>query len=388
MLSKDIETILIKYLNKQASVDEMEILENWLENTENEKLFLEYVKVNYLIDVNLQNYDKSKFLIELLGLIKDEQRKSIKFNKKAVLRYAAIFLIFVSIASVYKLVYQTQEPSVTTMNEVVLKSENGLVNILKSNGTSQIKNREGKTLFDKIENALIYSNEQTVDALIYNTLIVPYGRRFSLTLSDGTIIQLNSGTSIKFPIKFLAGQERKVFIEYGEAFFEVAKDTKHPFIVNNNNIDIKVLGTQFNVSAYPEDQSTTTVLVEGSVQLYDRTNPLQPTHTIIKPGEQAFWKQSKNGFSVSNADIESQTGWREGKIVLKSLPFNQMIVKLQRHYNVDIECNDNQLNNEIITSTFKEESIEDVLELINEIHHIKYEVKGRNIKINKYESKK
>ena len=388
MITDKIENAIVKFLNNQASAPEMDLLESWLEDTENEKLFLEYVRVNYFIDLAVATFDKTKLLDEVSAVIRADKKKSSRFNPKKLLRYAAVFLILLSSFGVYKFFFAsqiTQDVSQIAMNEVVLKSENGMVTVLYPNGTSQIKNRAGEVLFKKMDNTLVYNENQETNALVYNTLTVPYGRRFSLELSDGTKLQVNAGTSIRFPVKFIKGQERKVFVEYGEAFFDVAKDSKHPFIVNNNNIDIKVLGTQFNVSAYPEDKTTTTVLVEGSVQLFD--NSKSKSGTFIKPGYQAIWSPVKQNFEVKQADIESQTGWRSGKIVLRSLPFNQMIIKLQRHYNVDIVCNENQLKNEIITATFDEEGIEDVLKLINEIHPIKYEIKGRKITIENNKSK-
>jgi len=385
MISIDIENTIVKFLNNQASVTEMEILEQWLDDPNNEKLFFEYIKVNYLIDVNIQNYDKSKFLTQLSYLIKNDQKKLYKMKQQKVLRYAAVFVIFISLVATINFIFPNQEPSVTAINEVVLKSENGLVSVLNPSGISEIRDRAGEVLYKKIDNSLIYTGSSSVKSLVYNTLTVPYGRKFSITLSDGTKVQLNSGTSIKFPVKFIKGQDRKVFIEYGEAFFDVAKDAKHPFVVNNNDINIKVLGTQFNVSAYPEDKAITTVLVEGAVQLFDNSNlnSKNQKNTIIKPGQQAVWAQNKRNFDVSKADIETHTGWLDGKIVLKSLPFKKMVVKLQRHYDVNITCNDEQLSNEIMTATFDEESIEEVLKLINEIHQIKYEMKGRNISIYK-----
>src|SRR5690606_36367432 len=105
------------------------------------------------------------------------------------------------------------------------------------------------------------------DKLAYNTLKIPFGKKFRLQLSDGTMVHINSGSTLKYPIKFIAGENRQVYLD-GEAFFDVAKDKKHPFIVNADNLNVRVLGTHFNVSNYPEDAVTDVVLVEGSVGMY------------------------------------------------------------------------------------------------------------------------
>ena len=384
MITNTIENTIVNYLNNQATVAEMEVLEAWLADKNNEKLFLEYVKLNFLIDINTKSFDKVSLLEAVALEMKKDKKQKAPFKIQSLLRYAAIFVLLIGSVWIYSLLQNSNvNQSNTSINEVVLKSENGLVNILDQTGTSQIKNREGDVLFQKIDNSLSYSESQKTEGLVYNTLIVPYGRQFSIQLSDGTKVELNAGTSIKFPVKFLKGQERKVFIEYGEAFFDVAKDTEHPFIVNNYDVDIKVLGTQFNVSAYPEDESITTVLVEGSVKLIGQTNSNDKKESILQPGYKAVWSDGNKDFEINEADIEMQTGWRTGKIVLKSLAFKQMIIKLQRHYDVQIESNDEELNNEIITATFEEENMEDVLKLINEIHPITYQVEGRKVKIRK-----
>jgi ferric-dicitrate binding protein FerR (iron transport regulator) len=378
MIADQIENLIVKYLNAEASASEMDALEAWLEENENDKLFIDYVKVNYLVDINTKQFDSKHLLEELSALVQEEKQKTIRMRAQKLMRYAAVFVLFIFSSYWVTTYVLTPQASEQTLNEVVLKSENGLVNVLNSKGESQIKNREGDVLFEKKDNKLTYNSAKNIDKLVYNTLTVPYGRQFSITLSDGTHVDLNAGTSIRFPVKFIEGQNRKVFIEYGEAFFDVAKDAKHPFIVNNNTMDIRVLGTQFNVSAYPEDEHVSTVLVEGAVQLTEQS---QEGKTLLKPGYKAIWTESYKNFEVSEADIELHTGWRSGKIVLKSLPFTQMVKKLERHYNVKIESKDQNLNNEVITATFDEENIEQVLQLINEIHPIDYDVDGRQVNI-------
>ena len=108
-------------------------------------------------------------------------------------------------------------------------------------------------------NKIVYDTETTLEKLVYNTIKIPYGKRFELQLSDGTIVHLNSGTTLKYPVKFIASGNRQVFLD-GEAFFDVAKDKTHPFVVNADNLNVRVLGTHFNVSNYPEDKLTDIVL--------------------------------------------------------------------------------------------------------------------------------
>src|SRR5690606_15066526 len=135
-------------------------------------------------------------------------------------------------------------------------------------------------------------DQQPDEVLIYNELVVPYGKRMKLILSDSSIVHINSGTRLKYPVKFLKNKDRKVFLE-GEAFFEVSKSKTASFIVNTDNIDIRVLGTRFNVSSYANDNSVYTVLVEGSVELNttDSAKNDEKKYVLI-PGQIASWDKS------------------------------------------------------------------------------------------------
>jgi ferric-dicitrate binding protein FerR (iron transport regulator) len=133
------------------------------------------------------------------------------------------------------------------------------------------------------------------------------------------------------------------------------------------------LGTQFNVSSYPEDKNVTTVLVEGAVGLYPSESKYEPKKsTILKPGYKADWKKSDDSISIEKADVEFYTAWINGRILLKHMKFNSIIKKLERHYNVKIINNNKTLGEEYITATFDIETIDQVFEVISEIHPIKF----------------
>lgn len=379
-MHQEIEVAIVNFLNQQANVAELELLENWLKDASHDEEFLLYVKTNYLLDVQTKDFDKNSLLNELSSRIQKHKVIQLQTTVRRFMKYASIVVLLIAayLATQFFINSPTTN-SESALNEVVLKSENGLITVLQQDGEFTLENREGIALGKKVNNTLVYQENKANQRLVYNTLTVPYGKQFTVLLSDGTSVQLNAGTSIRFPENFLEGQERKVFIEYGEAFFDVAKDENNPFIVHTNDMDIKVLGTQFNVSAYPEDEAVSTVLVEGAVQLMDTSQ--QPKQALLQPGYQAVWKPQQAAFEIREADIDLHTGWRTGRIVLKSLAFHQMITKLQRHYDVQIQCNDAQLMNEVITATFDEEDIEDVLQLINKIHPIHYTINGRTIQI-------
>lgn len=249
---------------------------------------------------------------------------------------------------------------------ITLQLDNGTIQTISEDGNRTIINQEGAIVGSQQGTSINYSGNNTNNTLIYNTLSIPNGKLFDLVLSDGTKVKLNSGSSIKYPVQFLPGNHRKVFLR-GEAYFEIAKDTENPFIVNANDLEVQVLGTQFNLSYYPEDPEITTVLVEGSVELYkEGADKNSNTVTRLRPGQKAEWKSAEKEMSVKQVDTELYTAWKEGYLLFKATPFSIIKTKLERHFNITIEDKDKRMENEVYTATFKEETIEEILEAFKE----------------------
>ena len=384
MISKKIQNIVIKYFSHQASISQLEELELWLENSDNEKEFLKYVKVNYLININLQEFNTLKSERKLLDFISQE-KKTFRIQKtKIFLKYAAAILILISTGIFYQYNFRTTENiSDKKSQNITLKTDNGTIKVLNQNGTLEIEDSNGNVIGNQNKNTIVYSTKSSVEKLAYNTITVPYGKRFAVKLSDGTKVHLNAGTSFRYPVKFLKGKDRQVFVETGEAYFDVVEDSKHPFIVNNNNLNIRVLGTKFNMSSYPEDSNIRTVLIEGSVSLYASQEKYNINKsTLLKPGFLADWNKNNNSIKVQKADVEIYTAWIDGRVILKHMTFNSIIKKLERHYNVEIINNNKDFDKEFITATFDIETIAQVLEVIKEIHPINYSIINNKITIN------
>lgn len=384
MISKKIQNILTKYLSNQASFSDLEQLEQWLENPANKNEFINYVKINYLIDMNTQKFNTDESEKKLLNFILKE-KKAYKLNGvRTFFKYAAAVVVLIFGAYFYHTSTISNLEEVTIPSDkITLKTDDGTIQIIDEKGSYKIKDKKGNLIGSQNGTELVYENKETIEKLIYNTLTVPYGKRFAVELSDGTKVHLNAGTSLKYPVKFLKGRNRQVFIETGEAYFDVAKDPNHPFIVNNSKTSVRVLGTQFNMSAYPEDANITTVLVEGSVSLYSSEEEYNiKTSTLLKPGFKADWNRRSNIIEIEKADVEIYTAWIDGKIILKHMTFNSIIKKLERHYDVEIVNNDKDLGKEFITATFDIETIEQVFEVIDEIHPINYKINKNKIIIN------
>lgn len=342
---------------------------------------------NTLISKNKENIFKS-------DLHKQDVKKTIqtnvnyyKKNKKDFnwLNIAAsiVLLISAGVGFSYYQGYFNNEPTLVVETEnIILQLENGNTQIIKEDGATQLVDVKGNVIGKQKGSQLVYSSDVEKDTLIYNTLTIPYGKRFKLLLSDGTNVHLNAGTSLKYPVKFIKGEKRQVFLN-GEAYFSVAKDTDHPFIVNVNEIDVRVLGTEFNISSYPEDDQINTVLVEGSVDIYKKDEVYNAeTATNLKPGFKATWQKTENKISVEKANIEMHTAWIDGRIIFRCVTFKNMIKKLERHYNVVIVNNNKWLNNEEFGASFDIETIDQVFETLNTNYDIDYTIEDNQIIIN------
>jgi transmembrane sensor len=192
-------------------------------------------------------------------------------------------------------------------------------------------------------------------ALVTETVTTPYGARTSFKLPDGSEVWINSGTTISFPRQF--GEVRNVELS-GQAFFHVLKDGK-PFVVKTGFGKVEVMGTSFDVKAYPSENFETT-LVEGSVKVRDLTNQV----ATLKPGEQSIITPM-NDFRVKEVKTELITSWKDGKLIFVKEPFANVARELERWYNVKIELQGERLKKLGYTGTIELETFGEVLELIN-----------------------
>lgn len=329
------------------------------------------------------NIDKEKNR-QWKKLKKDGKRNQKVFVLRSWQKVAAIFIGVLSLSYLYDFNNRTFPESSTNkveVNEITLQLSDGSIQTIDSQNSTQILNNDGKVVVTQKKGSLTYKNKNATDELVYNELKVPYGKKIKVALSDGTVVHLNAGTSLKYPVNFIRGKQREVFLN-GEAYFDVAKDSLHPFAVFADELGVRVLGTQFNISSYQEDSNISTVLVEGSVELFDSKKPLETS--LLVPGYMAAWNKFDKNISMNKVDVNLYTGWMDGKMIFRGISFKNMIKKLERSYNVSISSNNEELNNEIFSATFHVdiESIEKVLEYINLQQPFTYTIEEKQITIN------
>jgi len=207
----------------------------------------------------------------------------------------------------------------------------------------------------------------------YKCVTNPLGTRTSLTLPDGSKVNLNAGSTLRYPEKF-SGIERKVELS-GEAFFDVTHDTQKPFIVKTSSINVRVLGTAFNVEAFPDAEEVNTTLVRGKVILEKEVDHKTTSITEMEPSERAVYQVKKQNLSLSKeTNLEQYIAWKDKKLVFLDDPIDEVAKKLERWYNVSVQIQGEELKKSHFTGTFTDETIERVLTLLSVSSPIDYKI--------------
>ena len=309
--------------------------------------------------------------------------KSYKQNKKqynSLVRIAAGIIILFSLGF---LLYQLTNKDDEINYSAIIDSLPGLENtklILADDSKIDIDKEESNIEYGE-DGILVLDEERIVDnnklnsrkageEIAMNQIIVPRGRRANISFSDGTKLWLNSGSRAVYPVAF-SGSKREIYIE-GEAYLEVTKEKNKPFIVKTKSMDVRVLGTSFNINAYSEEQEISVVLVEGSVEI-KRANKKIKLSPNQKFGYNIVTQKTE---IVEDINVLEYIGWKDGWLLCNSEALKSLFKKLEMYYDVDILVKDT------IVETYKtsgklelKENIEDVLKVISITAPIKYAVK-------------
>lgn len=382
MTEKKSERLIVKFITNKANQEEIEMLTKWLEEGNNKRVFKDFVKTNYAIDYVFQSYDSSEVKKQLSEIILKDNNIFYTRRFSSYYKYAAILLLFLGCFYFYKnsgLFHSKENVVIPRQDEIVLQLDNESVETIDPTAARNVTDKYGKVIGQQNKNRLVYSTNYSNDKLVYNTLKIPYGKTFEVQLSDGTIVHMNSGTSLRYPVQFLKNQNRKVYL-MGEAYFEVAKDKAHPFTVNTQELDVEVLGTKFNVNTYSDDLTTDVVLVEGKVSLY-KDKKTSNNQVYLTPGLKGTNIKGKSVITTETVNTDYYTAWVKGSLVFKNAPFSEIIKKLERHYNVTFINKNKMLGKEIFNGRFDNEPIEAVLKYFSDSYAIDYIIQDDKITI-------
>jgi hypothetical protein len=270
----------------------------------------------------------------------NQKRRTIILS---LMKYAAVAVIFAVIGGL--VVYLKSDN-----NESVYKQMAGQIVQIPSEGKGPVLiTASGENLnLKKTSSSVDYTKTGTVvlnndsvlktvaeDSKAMNQLIIPYGNQSKLTLADNTVVWLNAGSRLVYPTAF-SGKTREVLL-FGEAYFEVTKNAEKPFIVKTSDIQIKVLGTHFNVSAYAEDKVIQTVLQEGSVELSKNDAGIFGERIIMKPNQMASFSKTTSETALSNVDASYYILWTKGLLSFDEVDFDRILKKVERFYNISVD---------------------------------------------------
>ncbi|MEQ2977779.1 FecR domain-containing protein [Butyricimonas faecihominis] len=323
------------FTGSQTEQDERDF-EEWTKESDRHRAFVDRL-------LNPEEYEENrraldKFQVEEAWSKMDKKIGDTKVRKlpswKWGVRYAAVVLVLLSAGVYYWWNSEEVREEVPVLYQIAAGTtgarltlgDGSVVDVLKDRAV-ELKEVDGtKIVTDSI--GIDYSTQETVDtAEVMNTVQTLTGMEYMLTLSDGTRVFLNAETKLKFPTKFR--KEERVVVLEGEAYFEVRKDATHPFIVKANDVDVKVLGTSFNLRSYSDENSIATTLVSGKVAVYAGENSEE-----IVPGEQAVYMKETGKMEVKPIDVTLYTAWHTGKFIFRNETLEEMMSYLSRWYGV------------------------------------------------------
>ncbi len=383
-INKEFEDLIIGYINQSSTIEDLKTIIEKLKQPKNVSLFKAYIKINYYSIYIMNQSDTESIIKELKSRISKEESKAkrtnILFN---TIKYAAVFCLIFGLgyySSINSESLDEPQKIIPKSNDIVLTSDDSKVILEKDDNKTDDKKIISKINLIQKSDQLIYDNNIDIKELVYHSLKVPYGKRFNIVFSDGSKAYLNSGSVIRYPVKFIEDKKREVFLE-GEAFFDVAENKNELFIVNSNGINVEVYGTKFNVRNYSEDFNSDIVLVEGSVGI---NNSEVSELTMLKPGFKGSVDKENFRVKTSKVNTKIYTSWIDGEVIFRNETFSQILKKLERLYNVTIINNKNESLNEVFNAAInvENENIEQVLDYFNKIYNIEYQIFNNKIIIN------
>jgi len=367
--------LIIKKINHSLSKEEEIIFDNWYNESADHRLYFHKVENNQAKNIEL--IDAKKAWNSLQKRINSKPKKFVYWKYAA----AAALILLLSIPLLFQDIQTAPFKKPVSINNVIkpgtdkaiLTLGDGSQIILKKGIEYQSEN--SKSTGEKI---IYETGTKQNTELTYNYLTIPRGGQFLVELGDGTKIWLNSESKIKFPVNFIEGRTREVELVYGEAYFDVSPSTDNKgakFKVFTKNQEVEVLGTEFNIKAYKEENLICTTLVEGKVTV----SRFDETATLI-PKQQSIIKTNQSGIVVAKADIYNSVCWKQGIFSFDNMSLKDIMTVLSRWYNINFVFINSNFENTTFTGVLrKNQNIENILKTIKSLNAIHYEIKNNTV---------
>ncbi|PWG80202.1 FecR family protein [Pararcticibacter amylolyticus] len=295
------------------------------------------------------------------------------------LPYAAVLLLAASVIYIYISWFKPLTTAVEYTKDIPSGSDKAVLTLadgtqvyLNKTGAGHIAQQPGSNIVKSKEAILKYEGSGGVgrDLPAYNQLEVPRGGQYQVVLSDGTRVWLNAQTTLVYPVAFPAGKTREVVLN-GEAYFEVAKDARRPFIVKGSKQELKVLGTSFNISSYSGEETVTTLL-DGSVLINGRS--------ILKPKEQGRVSNALQAPTIIRVDPTEALSWKEGVFIFNDEPLESIMNKVSRWYNVDVYFETDEMKVKTFGGRISRfDSLSEMLRMLTKAGNVKFRIKDQSV---------
>ena len=373
MENLDVKSLIERYNNGTLSKQERAMLESW---------YIGEVRSNkdyQGLEENLAKLDQN-----FMHIIGAEKKKGSKLWPRVAV--AASFFAVLGLSLYF---YSSKSPDKVELanvdvadinpagNRAYLTLGNGKRIALTdaSNGTIAeqtnvqiVKTADGQLVYTITENKLGSSSP-----LEYNTIETPNGGRYEIALPDGTHVWMNAASSLKYPASFASLKERRVEL-HGEAYFQVAKDRQHPFIVKTAQQEVRVLGTHFNINSYVDEPEIKTTLLEGSVNISSLNGK---NSEILKPGQQATVRGGD--IKVGDADVDQAMSWKNGDFVFVGEDLKAVMRQVARWYDVEIEYQGNINSSGVVSTISRTKKLSQLLKALQINQGIHFKVEGRRV---------
>lgn len=384
-LKKHIQIVrlVLRYLAGQLNTAEQDQLDDWINRSERNRAYFQKWRDETQQDRLLEKlsaYDTADGWQAVL------HRRSIRKRQRWTVAAASIILLIGGIG----LLHYLQQPSspIISVQEAAIQPGKRMARLLFASGeavnldTLQQMEKDNLKVCRQQGTFVLKTHNRThpKSQPEYHSIEVPDGGEFGIQLSDGTHVFLNAGSRLRFPEYFIPGQERRIYLS-GEAYFDVARDTTSPFRVYLKHTAVKVLGTSFNVMAYPEEAREVVTLVQGAVAMKQTDIGKE---LILTPGEQGSYDNIRQTLTQQKVETSYYTLWKDGVFAFHKQPLGQVMKTLGRWYLFEVHYTDPTLSNILYTGKIaRHATIEEVLHTFELMDELRFDVQGKKITVSK-----
>ena len=377
-----IEDLIYRVLSRRATVEERREFERWLQASEDHRRFFREVE---------RAWYTGRFAMKWRNVKMSEAWRSVE-HRHGRRRARRVLQLWGSVAAVVAVImgmlwylepWKDEMPPVPMAEQVIPPGESKAILVLPNrqqvnlSGVGQDTIRDGEmSIFNRNKRVDYHQATKESDVVVYHELVIPRGGEYQLCLSDSTIVYLNSGSRLRFPVHF-SGDKREVLLE-GEAYFDVQRDEERPFVVHADEVAVTVLGTGFNVMAYKEETRLEVTLVEGAVKVGDGKKSLE-----LLPDQQFVLDRATGKEQVRTVDASAFAEWRMGVLNFDGMPLDELSDRLSRWYNVDFFFSGENLKKLRFTGAVRKyRDIAYNLRLIEATTDVKFSIQGQTIIVN------